>query len=190
MQSNKLQKKKILVLGTGGSGKTVFATRKLWASFKCPIAYDINGDYSNLKGGITYPPEDIEGELIPFLRKTLEMSKKRKIDAIFFDDADCYIDYKTMENHLFKDLVIRQRNPKYAVTLVFIGKRPQNLPTKVIEGCHVMFLYKTEGHNAMQRLGDIDPKIVPMLEEVYTKEYSYIEKWEGYPPVLKKPIKL
>ncbi len=184
-----LREKKIIVLGTGGSGKTVFSTRKLWKRFKCPYAYDINGDYRKLAGGMTYAPENIIEEFIHWIDTYHEMTKKRKIDALFIDDADSFLTYDLMNNPKFLDLVVRHRN-KYHVTLVFIGKRPQNLPTKVMESAHVMFVYKIEGLNAVKRLQDIDSRMEGFLKQVYEKEYTYIEKWEGSPPVLRQPIKL
>lgn len=180
--------KKVIVLGTGGSGKTEFS-KDLWKKFKTPIAYDINGDFKGLPGGVAYNPEDIDGEFLGFLGMYKQINEKRHVDAIFFDDADAYINYQIASSPIFKDLVVRHRN-KYKVTLVFISKRPQNLPTLVVENAHTLVVYKMEGFNALNRLKDVDTRIEPMLDEVYTKPYSWILKKEGQPPELQKAIKI
>jgi len=178
--------KKILIMGTGGSGKTVYA-KQFWTTFKCPMAYDINGDYKRLKGGITYSPVDIDGEFMRFIRLYKQVNHKKRVDALFFDDADSYINYKIMMHPEFKDLVVRQRN-KYRVSLVFICKRPQNLPTWIVENCHVLRVFLMEGKNAIDRLNEVDTRIVDMLSDL--KEYEHVYKEEGKEPSIKKPVKL
>ncbi|MBI2101663.1 ATP-binding protein [Candidatus Woesearchaeota archaeon] len=179
--------KKILLFGTGGSGKTTFATKVLWNAFKCPLAYDINGDFGQCPGGIAYNPQDIAGEFIAFLDFYFKTTAKHKIDAIFFDDADAYITYEIMNEPKFRDLIVRHRN-KYGVTLVFISKRPQNLPTWIVENYHIAFIFLIEGYNAVKRLDDMDVRITPLLNNL--KPHEYIIKVEGQAPTLQKPINL
>lgn len=178
---------KIIVIGAGRSGKTYFSTKKLWARFKRPMAYDVNNDYSKLKKGIAYKPQYATAEIMDFIRGFLKIDKKKKIDALFFDDCDAYIDYELMNNSLFRDLVIRHRNPKYKTSIVFIGKRIQNIPTKITEGAHEYYIFYTEGVNAKKRLQEIDERIPELLEKL--KSYEYIYKKEGEAPVIKKPVK-
>ena len=174
-------------MGTGGSGKTIYASN-LWKSFKCPIAYDISGDYKKLAGGIAYNPRNIDAEFLGFIKLYHQINAKKKIDAVFFDDADAYINEKIMYEYLFKDLVVRHRNFHH-VTLIFICKRPQNLPTWIVENYHMFRIFKMEGHNALMRLSDLDKRLGPMIEDLNTKLFYSIEKWEGLPPELMQPVK-
>ena len=185
--TNEFIEKKVNIFGTGGSGKTVFS-KELWEAYKNPMAYDINGDFAKCKGGIAYNPRDIRGEFMGFLKAYLKISETKKIDALFFDDCDGYIDYEIMNEIFFTDLVIRQRN-KYKVSLVFISKRPQNIPTKIVENSQTLVIFKIEGVNALKRLQDIDIRMVKLLDDVYKKPFSYIIKEEGQPPTLHKPVK-
>lgn len=178
--------KKICIFGTGGTGKTVF-TKQLWNKFKTPLAYDINGDFSKCKGGIAYVPQNVTTEFKQFLNFYKQANAKRKIDAIFFDDADAYLDYEVMNDDFFTDLVIRHRN-YYKVSLIFIGKKPQNLPTKIVENSHIQIIYNVEGLNAIKRVSDIHQDIGNMLEQL--KPYHYIEKVENSKPIIQKPVRL
>ena len=182
------KEKKILIIGTGGSGKTIYA-KNLWNSYKLPMAYDINGDFKNLKGGIAYNPKDIDGEVIDFLNLYKKISEEKKVDALFFDDADAYFSYEMINRPEMKDLIIRHRN-KYKVSLIFIGKRPQNLPTLITNNCHILKVFLTEGLNAIQRLNDIDERITALFPELAKIKYSYIFKEEGKEPILKAPVKI
>lgn len=190
MVNDEFKEKKINIFGTGGSGKTEFS-KNLWTHFNCPLAFDLNGDFKNCKGGVAFnPSQNIRADFEYFIKELYpHIDSKKKVDAIFFDDADAYIDYELMGEAWFNDLIIRQRN-KFHVSLVFISKRPQNLPTKIVENAHTLIIYKMEGSNAIKRLNDIDERITPLLDKVYLKDYSYILKIEGKPPVLKSPLKI
>lgn len=181
--------KKVMIVGTGGSGKTIYAG-KLWKQFNNPMAYDINGDYKKLPGGISYEPDDIDGEFNSFLDLYFKITKTKKIDALFFDDCDVYINYETAANPIFKDLVVRHRNPKHNVSLIFISKKPQAIPTLIAENVHYTVIFKIEGFNALNRLHDIDPRLDPLIEEVSKKPFSFIIKKEGEMPLLMPPVKL
>lgn len=174
------KEKKILIFGTGGSGKTYYAVNDLWRKFRLPFVYDVSGDFKNAKGGINYYPSDIDGEFMDFLRAYVRINQKRKIDALFFDDSDVYIDYAMAANPFFKDLVVRHRNK--GISLVFISKRPQNLPTLVVENFHIVKIFQMEGKNAIDRLNDMDHRLVDLLGQL--KQFEHIHKVTTKEPVI------
>lgn len=182
-----IKDKKILIVGTGGSGKTHYSKR-LWGTFKLPLAYDINGDFEKLPGGVSFNPSDVREDMGSFLDLYDKIRQKRRVDALFFDDADAYLDYSFQNSPRFRDLVIRQRNA-YKVSLVFIAKKPQALPTIISENAHRTIIFKSEGVNVLNRLEAIDERILPMMDQVYKSPYSYIVKDEGEAPVWMRAIK-
>lgn len=184
--NNNFKSKKVTIYGTGGSGKTIYA-QDLWKRFECPMAYDINNDFKALKNGISYSPRDIQSEVIDFVKFFIERKRKKKIDALFFDDCDIYLNEHTTNIPMIRDLIIRHRN-LYDVTLVFISKRPQNLPTIITNNANILITFRIEGFNAISRLKDIDVGIWELLPKLNEKQFSYIVKREGESATFEQPI--
>jgi DNA replication protein DnaC len=185
--TSEFEAKKILVYGTGGSGKTFYAANELWTKFKTPMAYDVNGDFAKSKGGIVYHPADIDAEFPDFLALYKRINAKRRVDALFFDDAEVYIDYAMVADPWFKDLIVRHRNK--GISLVFTSKRPQNLPTLVTNNYHIMKIFEMEGKNAIDRLKDEDIRIIPLLEKLKHGAHQHIHKVTNEEPYIKDAIK-
>lgn len=169
--------KKIVIFGTGGSGKTVYA-KDLWKRFNCPMAYDISNEFEKLDSGISYIPKDTQSEIVDFIKFFTDRKRKKKIDALFFDDCDIYLNEHTTNIPIVRDIIIRYRN-LYDVAVVFISKRPQNIPTIISNNANILITFKMEGFNAINRLKDIDTSIYDLLPKLNENPYSYVMKREG-----------
>jgi len=174
-----LQNNKIAIFGIQGSGKTYLA-KYLIRNFKT-LVYEVNPDYRDTNAYVYQGSKTLQ-DLNKFCENVKELALKRKINAFLLDEADLFFrsNYDLQPN--LNDLVINHRH--YNLALFFISRRPQDIPTKIVESCHYIIIFKLEGANAINKFKEIDERILPLLEKLQYKDYRFIVKEIGKEPYI------
>lgn len=190
---------KTCVYGLQGSGKTFFVQNAIVPTFKKPMVFEVNkgDDWNKLKRIYVYQttsqPHNIEGlkkEFEKWLKFCLQLAEEGKIDAIIIDEADLFLKnlydipptlYYLLNNH-------RHVNNDKGVALVFITRRPQDIPSVISETSKWTIAFQLEGKNAIQRLNDIRPEFGNMVANL--PPHYYLVKKIAEDPVQCSPIKV
>lgn len=183
---------KILVCGLQGSGKTFFIKQllksKLW---KKPIVYVVNKDdgYQDISGIYTYSPKNCITEYKTFIKFCYRLVQDKKIDCIVIDEADLFFSSNFEVNAFdeLNDLILNHRH--YGCSIVFITRRPQDLPTKIVESCKHIYIFKLEGANALKKFEDIEKGITKKFEYLDYEKHNYAYKQISKPTLIYPPIK-
>lgn len=177
--------KKVSIFGIQGSGKTYLA-RSLLAQFRNPFVFTVHAD--DFKGDrcYLYVPKHPVREFEAVCTKVLELAKKRKVDAFFVDEADMFVRENYDLNPALNDLVINHRH--YGLAMFFLSRRPQDIPTKIVESSHYIFIFKLEGDNALKKFHEIDRRLPPLMERLDYDRHNFIVKELGRPPFINTPV--
>lgn len=187
---------KSCVFGIQQSGKTYFAQHGLAPQFKNPLIFVVNRD--DVEGWMKAPRAHvylagnrlaIGAEFTKFMRAAHKWAIEGKIDAIFIDEADLFFNSNYDLDPVSLDLVTNHRHigPE-GVALVYMTRRPQDIPTKIVESSKFLFIFKLEGANAIQRFKEINPKIPPLIEVIDYKKHNFVVKEIGKDPYIHKPL--
>lgn len=188
---------KVCVFGIQGSGKTYFSQHELAEQFDNPLIFVMNKD--DMDDWIKIPNShvylatnrlNVGGEFKDFMRKAHKWAIEGKIDAIFIDEADMFFNSNYDLDPILLDFVLNHRHLGVnGVALVFMTRRPQDIPTKIVESSKYLFIFKIEGANALKRFNEINPEIVPLIEELDFKRHNFVVKEIGKSPYIHKPVK-
>ena len=184
------------VFGIQASGKTYFAQNGLAAQFENPLVFVVNKD--DVDGWLAVPRAHvylaqnrlaIGGEFALFMKQAHKWATEGKIDAIFIDEADLFFNSNYDLDPVTLDLVLNHRHiGARGVALVFMTRRPQDIPTKIVESSKFLFIFKLEGANAIQRFKEINPQIPPLIDILDYKRHNFVVKEIGKDPYIHKPI--
>jgi len=184
-----LKGKKYAIFGIQGSGKTVLA-KHLLNYFNKPIVYEVHPDYRDTKAQYYRPNNFSLQALDEFSGKIKQLAIKGKCDLLNIDEADLFFKNNFDINTAPKlyDLVINHRHYR-DLALSFISRRPQDLPTKIIESCYAIFIFKLEGANAIQKFSTIHPKIPALIDKIDYRMHNFIVKELGKEPYICNPVR-
>lgn len=190
---NKFSSHKTCIFGIQGSGKTHWA-KKMYRHFKKPIVFAINDEgWQKLKGLYVYKADrykDVDKEFDLFITKARAWADEGKIDLIMIDEADMFFQNNWHLNKAFLDLTLNHRhmNNDKGVALWFMTRRPQDIPTKIVEQSRHLVIFKLEGVNALKRFDEIHPDLRPMISKLNYHEHDFVYKELGEKPVRHKPL--
>lgn len=184
------------IFGIQESGKTYFA-QNLAKYFDNPLIFVVNKD--DVKGWTDIPRshvyvvndrKNIYSEFPKFIEFAHKNAEQGRVDAIFIDEADMFFNNNYTLDPTTLDLVVNHRhiNNGNGVALIFITRRPQDIPTKIVESCKYLFVFKLEGSNAIQRFKEINPLIPPLIEKIEFKKHNFVVKEIGKDPYIHKAI--
>lgn len=177
------QNHKITIIGTSGSGKTVLV-KQLAKGFKKPIVYRINADFDN-ENIYIYRPVDLYGEFNEFIKYFIE----NDYDLLILDDSDMFLgdNFEIAKYPEFRKLIIDHRHLNK--TLILISKRPQNVPTKVLEDCKYTIWFKVgDGVNVQRKIKEISIKLYELMQEIKFQDYRFIIKPIGEIPFIHEKV--
>lgn len=202
---------KTSIFGIQGSGKTQWILKQYKrAGFKRPVIFQINDDDPFIKEkdilvwkvdrniiqkkinmGLS-PEEALQTEINLFCVKVWQWAQEGKIDLIIFDEADLFFRGNFDLNFYIQDLVLNHRHfnkldPK-GVAMWFATRRPQDIPTKVVESCKYLIIYKLEGANAIQRFREIHPQLPAYIEALDKNKFQFVFKEIGEKPFIHKKL--
>lgn len=204
-----LTRHKACFFGIQESGKT-HAMKKLSRTFKRILVFQINDDdgFEKLKNAYVYkvdrkelvarcvkdpkttPEKELKKEMKIFLKFAHEKADQGLIDLIVIDEADMFFQGNYDIDFYLHDLVLNHRHMANGkgVALWFATRRPQDIPTKIVESSKHMFIFKLEGYNAIQRFKEINDKIPELLLYVEKPKHNFIYKELGEDPILHKSL--
>jgi hypothetical protein len=199
-------RRKVTVAGIQESGKTVFI-KKCTNQFKCPIVFSPNRhDWVNENVLLWVAnPSTYKEEYKSCLKWVKENNKRafrgekgqdgkplKPIDAVFLDDFDLAFD-STGSNSttgILNDLHVLHRHKPWYLACFFITRRPQDIPTKLVESSHFNIIYPIEGDNVKKKYNNVDSRIWDLMETIEYKDYQYIVKPLGKEPYINSPVDL
>ena len=188
---DKFKDHKACIFGIQGSGKTVW-TKQFYKNFKKPIVYSINDDDDWSKQPKVYVYKanrrKLKEDFDLFIKKCRTWALQGKIDLIIIDEADLFFQSNWHLNSEMQDLVLNHRHMKVAIW--FITRRPQDIPTKIVESSKNLIVYKLEGFNAIKRFDDIHPKLKELIGKLDFKKYNFVHKEIGEEPTIQKPLNI
>jgi len=140
-------------------------------------------------------PQDKDGNVDTSMKTLNEHSKKIKqdainggVDAFIIDEADLFIlkDFRQMQKYsYFHDLVINHRH--YGLAMIFITRRPQELPTVITEQSAHYFIFHIAGKNVKDHLNKIYDNLGFMAQNnLAKKKHNFIHLEFGE----EKPLKV
>jgi DNA helicase HerA-like ATPase len=183
---------KILVCGLQGSGKTYFVKHllnsKLW---KKPIVYVVNKDdgYQDITGIYTYTPKAPITEFKTFIKFVYNLIQERKIDCLVIDEADLFFSNNFEINSFdeFNDIILNHRH--FKLNIVLITRRPQDLPTKIVESCKHIYIFSLEGANALKKFEDIQKNLSLEIRKLDYNKHNFVYKEIAKTGYVCQPIK-
>lgn len=196
--------KKVGIFGIQGSGKTYFVEHTLIKAFKKPFVYLMHPeDFTTCKNNVAVyiPTKIIKGKRVldrsvqhldRVMGKFIEDAKKGKYDAFILDEASTFLP---------KNLVTLQKEAPNIIdaidshrhygkkkgegfAFVFMARRPQSLPTELVETSHFLFIFALEGKNAKDHLKSIHSDFSDQLEVLTVDKHNFILKELGKPPAI------
>lgn len=181
-----LKEKKIGVFGINGSGKTYFV-RRLLQNFKAPLVYRITDDFDNEPNNVKiFKPTDYYQDLDLFLHTAKSWGRAKKIDCVVLDEFDLFTGRFIEQGSPLNELIALHRHDN--LSMIFISRRPQDVPAKVYQNLHHLFVFATEGTGAVKNLRELHPDFEVLLPQVSLERHNFVYKQHGMPPALCAPI--
>lgn len=192
-----MKETKIFIAGIQGSGKTYFAANKLIPMYDNPIIYGVHPiDYKDCKGIIVVPSNYTTDELDRTAAIIKMKALKGECDCFVIDEADWFLcnNLEGLKKYSsLYDLIINHRHYKKGyptindeklkgLGLIFITRRPQSIPTEVMESCEHIFCFAIEGDNVMKKFKSIHPKFEELIPRLSKNKHNFIYKKLGNPP--------
>lgn len=185
---------KTCIFGIQGSGKTYFA-QKEYRFFEKPIVFVVNDDdlekWKYLPKLYIYHADrnNTVADFNKFIKKARDWALQGKVDCIIIDEADQFFQTNWNLNAPFLDLILNHRHMgKNGCALWFMTRRPQDIPTKIVEQSKFMIIFKLEGVNAIRRFSEINPLLPSMIERLDYQRHNFIFKELGKDPEFHKPL--
>lgn len=177
---------KICVFGIQGSGKTVFV-KNLIRAFHYPLVYAVHlEDFEKSKAMVYHVKNYSLEHLNNFCKQVKQLAIKKECDLFIIDEADMFFRTNFELPDGIMDLILNHRH--YGLTLCFVSRRPQDIPTRITESTYWTVVYKLEGRNALERLRQIDEDLSKLVEQLDYRKYEYVIKEIGKPPVKHKAV--
>ncbi len=185
---------KTAIFGIQESGKTYFAQHE-YKQFKKPIVFVVNKDdkWHKLPRLYVYEADrnNIQEDFKKFIKWAHKLALEGKIDLLIIDEADLFIRTNWDIEPELQDLILNHRhmNDGKGCALWFITRRPQDIPTKFVESCKYLVIFKLEGKNAVERFGEIHPDIPELIGQLDFQKHNYVVKEIGKPPEIHDALK-
>jgi len=171
---------KSVCLVSKASGKTIFVEHLLMRKYKHPVIYLMHKEDFKSRGENVEViiPQDEDGNVDTSMKTLNKWSKKikedsinGKTDAFIIDESDLFIlkDFRQMQKYpFFHDLVINHRH--YGLAMIFITRRPQELPTVITEQSSHYFIFHIAGKNVKDHLNKIHDNLGIIAQNKLSKK--------------------
>lgn len=185
-----LSNKKICVVGLPEQGKT-YLVALIAGLFKC-LVYTSHfnkedRDYEtwdNLENAYVIIPKDFISEFTLWCGAAKRMAKTNTINCFIIDDADLLFKSHFDTNRQFQSLIINCAH--YGLTLIFVSRRPQDLPTKVFEQSEIICAFPIEGTNVIKKFNVIHEGFGDMVKNLTYDSHDFVLKIIGQAPIVQR----
>jgi hypothetical protein len=201
--------KKVGVFGIQGSGKTWFVEKALIKAFRKPFVYLLHPeDFTSCGNNVSVyvPYKLVKGKKIidrstahldRVMGKFIEQAKLGKYDAFVLDEASTFLpkNLATLQKEAPNIIDAIDSHRHYGKTkgngfsIVYMARRPQSLPTELVETSHFLFVFALEGKNAKEHLRSIHSDFKDQLDELSSDKHNFILKELGKAPQVYQAIK-
>jgi len=201
--------KKVGVFGIQGSGKTYFIEHALIKTFKRPFVYLMHPeDFRSCANNVSLyiPYKIVKGKKVidrsvqhldRVMGKFIEDAKQGKYDAFVLDEASSFLpkDLRTLQKEAPNIIDAIDSHRHYGkkkgegFAFVFMSRRPQSLPTELVETSHFLITFAMEGKNAKDHLRAIHEDFEGLLKKLSCENHAFILKELGQPPKLYQATK-
>jgi len=202
--------KKVGVFGIQGSGKTYFSEHALIKSFKHPFVYLLHPeDFKSCGNNVSIytPYKMVKGQRIidrstahldRVMGEFIIQAKKGKYDAFVLDEASTFLpkNLATLQNEAPNIIDAIDSHRHYGLkkgegfAIVYMARRPQSLPTELVETSHFLFVFALEGKNAKDHLKAIHSDFSDLLGQLTVEKHNFILKELGKAPQIYQATKL
>lgn len=179
-----LKNKKILITGLGGRGKTYLA-HEFSRFFKCLVYTQHKDDIKKYWGAdpnitIASPKSFIKD--FPFWCLIAKlMAENHKIDMFIVDDSDAIFKSHFDTCQELSDLTVN--NWHYGLGMMFLSRRPQDLPTKVYNAFEILCLFSIDAPQAIKILNDYSAGLGDQVKALPYESHEFYYKHVGQEPV-------
>lgn len=196
---------KIFVGGIQGSGKTYMVANNLIPTFSKPIIYGVHpSDFAQCKGKIVIPNNYTTAELDRICAIVKQKAIEGECDAFIIDEADWFLPSSRealMQYTNLYDLIINHRHykkgypliddkSKTGLALIFVTRRPQSIPTEVIESCEYIITFAIGGENVYRKFRAIDRRFDELLPLLNKDKHNFIFMRIGEEPKIYDAVEL
>jgi DNA helicase HerA-like ATPase len=188
---------KIFIGGIQGSGKTELGKFLVKKHFRKVVSIRVTRDYDSIPNMVLIQPsknhaDDLES-LAKYLREQGKLYESGRIpempyDCLLVDEADLFFSTNFDIRENMNDLILLHRH--YDLAIVFITRRPQDIPARIHESCRHQFYFKIEGKNVSARLSGIDETLPSYVEKLDFDKHNFVYKELGREPIVHKALKL
>ena len=146
-----LKDRKFTIMGIQGSGKTVLG--KIISRYFHTLVYTPHAHDWTKEKVVMITPMSLRKSFVDGIEEVMKFFKASKYDLLLIDEADMIFRTKFDIKPISNDMIINHRHYKKAIG--FVTRRPQDIPPKILESCHSLFIFPLEGKNAIKHLNEI-----------------------------------
>lgn len=193
---NKMKGRKIFIGGIQGSGKTQAAKYLVRKCFKRGIMLRFTPDFDDVdnvdrvarEGDPVEQMRAIARFLIREGEAFMEKGVKPTYDVWVIDEADLIMRSGLLQLDEMHDIVAMHRH--YGIAVIFVTRRPQDIPAKIVESCQFQLYFPIEGKNVRSHVASVDDRIITEMDKISYGDYRFIFKEIGKEPVIHKKLPL
>lgn len=115
-------------------------------------------------------------------------AQQGKIKLLLIDEADLWLKHNFDLTPQLNELITSHRH--FDLSIGFITRRPQDIPTVVTESSYAHFIYKMEGVNALNKLENMHPAMRELMQKIDYPKHNFIVKELGKEPYVHEAIEV
>ena len=173
---------KCFVFGLQGGGKTYFAREMVKQNnLKVLVVSPHKHDFENEPDNF-YLIKDFNPQLIDtYLSLAKQMCLKGILDGIFCDELEMYFGSNIL-SPVKIDIMANHRH--YRMSFIGISRRPQDIPTKLVETGKYIVSFALQGDNVKTKFNGIYKGMGEQILSLNYESFNYVLKEIGKPPIV------
>jgi hypothetical protein len=167
-----LNNKSVIIAGTFGTGKTYLA-KFISRRYKTVVYSPYKEEWANENAVFIETPY-YENDLNFWCGEMIKMAKSNKINCAVFDDADLLFRTQFDIAFNFKELFVKHRHiGKNGIALIFVTRRPQDIPTKIYSSCEFWALFGTNSPQAHRLFDEMHENLGEMVKGLTIESHNF-----------------